>query len=830
MRYLFSIAAFCSLSLHAGAASPFTEAAARFDQAQKHGFSWSSAQRFTESYVGKGGATDEGPWGLPLLGGIGTGAFGRDLNGHFDRWQLQPGFPRKITIEAANPSLRWQQGEKVGAYRLGEAGWDRPLPAGTRSVAVMWPIVSERLSAPEWPVEMVIESWSPVIPHDEEAASMPVAFFDVYARNTSAEAVRLDLALFMPNFLGWRKGVGNVGTSEAEQKPKREPPARMGARHWPERCNSGNYAQSIAPKDALLGGVMLQRGGYTQPTQDMEGQILLGVSGDAAVKAQRLISALANGKRDHIPEGGAGYFLSEAEEAFFKTGLLPSSTKGWQATATEVLTSAVSGGLELAPGAEGHFTLVMVWDMPLVQFGSGRTWEKAYTSRFGADGRQAQRIAQVALSKRDAWRQQIQHWHEKTLGAGDEAQRKRHGAAMNDLYFVVSGGTAWVAKEHPRPGLKPPLLGSGEHFSILEGFDTGYYFTSTFDLWPHAQPALEANWPRLSGLLLDDFLKVAPMSVTEPRFIVNTGEVTVRKVPHKIPHDVGCPSGDPWHLINEYNTARDSNVWKDHNPEFILSLYLHRKHAMAPAPDEVTWKTLLAMTDFMIAQDKQKDGLPYHDVQGDNTWDALHFTGPSPYSGSLTIGAWAAMAEWAKQRGDAEAAKRFGTRLALAQASFEKHFWNGRYYRGASNGEQADWLLCDALLGILIADSAGLRDLLPAQHITAHLRRVAERNWQGLLAGQIGPALLAPDVGPIPPDQIQIGEVIVGSARSSIALMQRYGLTTEAAAMTDAINGTLYQVSGLQFRTPAAWSAQKTFRAPNNMRPLASWHSMWPAR
>ena len=90
--------------------------------------------------------------------------------------------------------------------------------------------------------------------------------------------------------------------------------------------------------------------------------------------------------------------------------------------------------------------------------------------------------------------------------------------------------------------------------------------------------------------------------------------------------------------------------------------------------------------------------------------------------------------------------------------------------------------------------------------------------------------MLAPPEGPIPTDRLQVGEVIVGSARSTAALMQRFGLREEGGAMADAVNRTLYQRSGLQFRTPAALGAGGTFRAPSNLRPLASWYSLWPER
>lgn len=296
--------------------------------------------------------------------------------------------------------------------------------------------------------------------------------------------------------------------------------------------------------------------------------------------------------------------------------------------------------------------------------------------------------------------------------------------AWHSNHNVNSGGTTWVARQHSANGLQPPLLGAGEHFAILEGRDSGYYFYNPFDLWPHAQAAFDANW---------------------------------------------------------------------------------------------------------LAQDKDGDGLPDHDTHGDNTWDALEVTGPAPYSGALTLGALAAMADWSRLRGDTAQETRFARQRTLAGKSFERHFWNGRYYRSATTGERAEWILTDALFGILLAESAGLRDLLPREHVAAHLRAVAERNWRGFAGGGVGPSLFAPPTGDIPTGT-QVGEVLVGSAHSCIALMRRAGLAPEADAMNDAMIGTLYQRSGLQFRTPAAWAPAGTYRSPTNLRPLASWYSLWPVR
>lgn len=483
--------------------------------------------------------------------------------------------------------------------------------------------------------------------------------------------------------------------------------------------------------------------------------------------------------------------------------------------------------MTLPPGGEGHFSLILVWDLPLIEFGSGRTWEKTYTAHYGADGRQSQRIAEDAFARHDAWRQSRDAWHQRILGSGGIAEQRRRGACINDLAYVISGGTAWVSKQHSAAELEPPLLGDGEHFAILEGYENGYHFYNTFDLWPHAQAAFEANWPRLSELLLADYLRTLPLALEDQRLILGTGLRACRKVAFKVPHDLGAPPGDPWHILNEYNANRDSNVWKDHNPAFLLSLYLHRKHNGDPVPGDSEWSDLVQTADFMLAQDKDGDGLPDHDTQGDSTWDALRFTGPSPYSESLTLDALAAMVDWSRRRGDMQQENRFSERLATAWGSFERHFWNGRYYRAAANGDQAEWIFADGLFGVLLAEAAGLPELLPRDHIVAHLRAVAQRNWRGLAKGAIGPALFAPLTGEIP-SGVQVGEVLVGSARSAIALTLRHGLNVEANGMMDALNDTIYRRSGLQFRTPAAITAQGTFRAPSNLRPLTSWYFVWP--
>jgi non-lysosomal glucosylceramidase len=98
-----------------------------------------------------------------------------------------------------------------------------------------------------------------------------------------------------------------------------------------------------------------------------------------------------------------------------------------------------------------------------------------------------------------------------------------------------------------------------------------------------------------------------------------TGSMLVRG---KLPHDVGAVMEDPWHRINGYQMRDDSNLWKDHNPGFIVSYYLYA-HAEGRPITDGEWRALRAAGEFFLHQDNDADGLLYHDEFGDSTWDNL---------------------------------------------------------------------------------------------------------------------------------------------------------------------------------------------------------------
>ncbi len=69
----------------------------------------------------------------------------------------------------------------------------------------------------------------------------------------------------------------------------------------------------------------------------------------------------------------------------------------------------------------------------------------------------------------------------------------------------------------------------------------------------------------------------------------------------------------------------------------------------------------------------------------------------------------------------------------------------------------------------------------------------------------------------------------VGAAQMTAALLHAYDLPDEARSMAVRSVEIADGGSGLQFRTPAAWTTDRRDRAPLNMQPLAIWNLLLAA-
>ncbi|MFP4637867.1 MAG: GH116 family glycosyl hydrolase [Spirochaetaceae bacterium] len=818
-------------------------------------------------YRAKPGSHDDGAHHGPFLGGLGAGGFSRDMYGRFTRWHLQPGVHFRQVIPQARLLLRWNVGDEAGsagvaggiryarqgARFLGTGacpGWGNYVPEVSgfaeqaRSYAVLYPECFEYYDDPDVPVRVLLHYWSPLVFGDESAASLPVVYFSVALESRASRPVEVGVALFWPNLLGLRAA--------------RVTSVDRGDRLWPGQWHSGNTARAgslgdeggradvrrgadaragtavetgaAAGADAETTAVVQSRRPEQAVGLDMEGEVGLSMSAPFGGTLSRELCMKSDLNATGVPPEKQRYTQAWAETVFLTEGRLPETEKRWRAHWHEPLSSAVAASTSLGPGVGTSFEAVLAWDMPVVSFGSERRWNKRYTREHGDGGRGAEALLSVAATRRDEWYERMTEARASVLDnitayGGPDANRA--GAVLNELFLAGANGTAWVDGERSRPeGLAAPRLGGGEHFAFLEGFDTGYYYYNTLDLWVYAFPALTLTWPGLAEGIFADYLRSLETPDERRRVVYRPAEERRMLAPGKAPHDLGCPMGDPWHELNGYTMRDDPNGWKDHNPALIVAFYLHTRllrRAVRPAE----WELLKTAASWLLDSVDPGDGLPRHREFGDSTWDALAFRGVSAYSGGLTLAAYRVIEEVAAAHGEHELSERCRRLRAAGTRAFDELLWSGSFYRTDSEGRYREAVMADALLGPYYASLAGLTEVLARERIDAHLRAAFDYNVMRYGGGEHGALLVADErAGRFVPDggeELQVNEVIVGSAWALCAMLQWYGHADRSDALARSLRRIIYGRSGLQFRTPAAWDAEGRFRAPLNMRPLSVW-------
>jgi uncharacterized protein (DUF608 family) len=731
--------------------------------------------------------------------------FSRSLDGHFDRWQLEPGVHVHERIEAAFIMVRWVSDGHPHSRKLQIGCEPSQLRDQDRQYSALFPMAFEQWRSEALPADIDLSLFSPQLPGDSATSALPVTVILVTHANWKPGVESLSIALFWPNLMGW----SSMPLTTAERS----------GRHWPNQTHAGQFNDLLAQGRSRIH--LAQRKSHLDSALYAGETVLSADSADAELSFH--LTAKANQNETGIPYSEQPYTLAWLEQCLLDQGRFNDDATQWRAHWHEPLVSAVAARFH-APGSV-RFAITLDW--PRLRFGQGRHWWRAYTRQFGRSGRAGRRMADTALDQQPAWLERIERWQSHQRASLGQCWSDRvAGAVLNEYWSIVAGACVWVSE--PVTALSEPerYFRHSDHFAWLEGFDSGYFYYNTLDLFVYAFAGLDQLWPDLAQSVFEDYKDTAALAIDEPRMVYRQGERVSRLAEGKLPHDLGSPSADPWVDLNGYVMRDDPNVWKDHNPSFIVSYYLH-KTLTGEALTASDAAALQIVARFVERQLPPGMAIPRHQEFGDSTWDNLDMRGLSSYTGSWVIAAWAVMARVHQQTGRPTESERYQRLLGQAQAECEA-LWNGQSYRTNSEGKYCDATQCDALIGLYYAKLAGLGDLLPPARVQQHLRTVWRNNVAAYHDGQFGPLLIA-EPGRLQFDRdggesLQVNEVLVGSAWVYVGMLAQYGLTEEAGRLADAMVGFQYERSGLQFRTPAAWDAQGYFRAPLNMRPLSiSW-------
>ena len=200
-------------------------------------------------------------------------------------------------------------------------------------------------------------------------------------------------------------------------------------------------------------------------------------------------------------------------------------------------------------------------------------------------------------------------------------------------------------------------------------------------------------------------------------------------------------------------------------------------------------------------------------------------SGVSAYCGDLWLACLAAGAWLATVAGDCDEAERLAALRATAAPALERALWTGTHYRfDSSGGPGGEVIMADQLAGTWYTRLLRLPEAHPAGRPEQALDAVLATNLRGFAGGRLGPVNgRSPDGGPADVGSNHAHEVWVGVAWGLASLAVLMDRDAAAWELGESLYRTLYEESGLWFRTPEAWTEERRFRAPVYHRALAVW-------
>jgi non-lysosomal glucosylceramidase len=759
---------------------------------------------------------DDGYWQGAPVGGFGAGTLSRSYRGDFVRWHLKAGVHKYQSVPANQFSVFVKaEGAPHGIAEVLCAGkpnaeslttWNWNYPVGAGDYAALYPKAWFDYRAPELPVHLVLEQFSPILPDNYKESSYPVAVYNWYASNETQQTQTVSIMFSWTNMVGWFRDSGlnfNNQISAQDINRFRSQPMRNGS---------------------VMKGIIFDRVRSENTVQEeWDGQFAIAALESPGVEVSYINTFLPQS------DGSAVW------QPFSTTGSLPNSNQSY-ATSDDQLAGAIAVKFTLRPGERKTVPMVLSWDLPVIQFGMGRKWLRRYTDFFGTSGTHAWDIAATGLREGETWSRQIDDWQAKYVT--DESKPLWYrGMLFNEMYILADGGTVWARElkgaNRDRPPntaiVANPKMGIDDStFSYLECFDYAYY--GTLDVRFYGSMPLIKFWPEIDKQEVREFAATVPEENKEKYLwrwkmvFEHETELIQRKLPGALPHDLGNPVEDPFVSPNQYQW-QDSTHWKDLNTKFVLLVW--RDYSLTGKQDikflRSTYESVKQSMSYMRQFDKAGDGLIENGGFPDQTYDVWITRGASAYSGGLYLAALRATEEISRALGDTKTADEYKSLFQRAQDSYIKKLWNGEYFNYDQNSPYHTNIMADQLAGQWYANLTGLGDLVPRQMRRSAMHKVFDFDVKKYANGELG-ALngMSADGTPLTINE-QVQEVWTGTTFAVASEMMAEGMTQEGYATAKGIYNGVYERFGYWFRTPEAWGFDGHYRAGMYMRPGAIW-------
>ncbi|CAL8325715.1 unnamed protein product [Lota lota] len=743
-------------------------------------------------------------YGAPL-GGIGGGTITRGWRGEFCRWQLNPGMYHYTTVIANQFTVCLRRGGQTVYQQVLSVerpptlqGWNWGYCGEYAFYHALYPRAWTVYHLPGQNVTLTCRQVSPILPHDYQDSSLPVAVFAWDVENHNDHDLDVAIMLTMVN-----------GSGHKDDK-------RGG--HWNEPFRLEKDGEAVS-------GVLLHHctpvNPYTlclaareQPDREVSHQTAFSPKGTCDGLWSDLIT---DGRLDS------------------PTGSSPPTQKG------EEVAAALAVSCFVAAQGRGGLEMSLAWDMPTVTFGSGeRRHDRRYTRFFGTKGDAAPSLAHHALKHYRRWERSIEEWQRPILQ--DSALPSWYKSALfNELYYVADGGTVWtelpedsdvsggVRSEDGGLPAQPPVIKEYGRFAYLEGQE--YRMYNTYDVHFYASFALIMLWPKLALSLQYDIAgSVIQQDLTE-RLHLMSGQCSPVKAKNVVPHDIGDPDDEPWQRVNAY-LIHDTANWKDLNLKFVLQVYRDFHFTRDNTYLRDMWPICKAVMESEMRFDLDGDGLIENSGYADQTYDAWTVTGPSAYCGGLWLASACVMSKMARLLDDGPSQLLYKDILERGSAAFDKLLWNGQYYNYDSSGRSlSNSVMSDQCAGQWFLRASGLGDgefqAFPKDKVLRALKSVFDLNVMSFAGGQMGAVNGMRPEGVPDRSSVQSDEVWIGVVYGLAATMIHEGMLQEGLRTAEGCYRTVWERLGMAFQTPEAYCEKGIYRSLAYMRPLSIWAMQW---